>query len=487
MFLRSLRWQLQVWHAVLLVVVLAGFGATAWQLQRASRLRDIDRELDASALEILRFVRDNAPDRGRPPGPPSRRPRLPQDRDPSTRSPIYFIAWGRDGTEIERSAGAPTNAVRPAIFGEGSRRRPMHQTRGTFREGWHATPPGELILVGRSIAGELAELRQFGFALAVAGAAVLAAALAIGAWLAGRAMRPLHRIGTSARRIAAGSHSDRIDTTGLPEELAALAGVLNEGFVQIEETLVRQRQFTADASHELRTPVSVILAQSQTALARPRSEAEYRQSLEACQRAAQRMRRLVESLLTLTRLESGEEPLRPQGVDLNELAREAVEAVRPLAQESRIRLRFEPATPAITLNADPDKLGQVVLNLLGNAIAYNRPEGEVAVSTGIHGTEAFLRVTDTGIGIATEHLPKIFDRFYRVDPSRTNTRGHSGLGLAISARIMAQHGGRITVESEPGRGSTFTVWLATRSGGYLEPTPLAQANSPDSTVQSCPK
>ena len=256
--------------------------------------------------------------------------------------------------------------------------------------------------------------------------------------------------------------------------------------MQIEETLVRQRQFTADASHELRTPVSVILAQSQTALARPRSEAEYRQSLEACQRAAQRMRRLVESLLTLTRLESGEEPLRPQAVDLNELAREAVEAVRPLAHESRIQLRFAPAATAIALNADPDKLGQVVLNLLGNAIAYNRPEGEVAVSTGIHGTEAFLRVTDTGIGIATEHLAKIFDRFYRVDPSRTNTRGHSGLGLAISARIMAQHGGRITVESEPGRGSTFTVWLTTRDS-YLEPTPVAQANSPDSTFQSCPK
>jgi heavy metal sensor kinase len=344
-----------------------------------------------------------------------------------------------------------------------------------------------VVLVGRSIAGELAELRQFGFALAIAGVAVLAAALAIGAWLAGRAMRPLHRIGASARRIAAGSHSDRIDTAGLPEELATLAGVLNEGFAQIEETLVRQRQFTADASHELRTPVSVILAQSQAALARPRSEAEYRQSLEACQRAAQRMRRLVESLLTLTRLESGEEPLRRQAVDLNELAREAVEAVRPLAHESRIQLRFEPAAASITIHADPDKMGQVVLNLLGNAIAYNRPEGEVAVATGILGTEAFLRVRDTGIGIATEHLAKIFDRFYRVDPSRTNTRGHSGLGLAISARIMAQHGGRITVESEPGRGSIFTVWLTTASGGYLEPTPLAQANSPDSTVQSCPK
>jgi len=470
MLLRSLRWQLQVWHALLLFVVLAGFGSTAWQLQRSSRLRDIDRELDATALEILRFVRDNAPDRGRPPGPPPRRPRLPQDRDPSTPSPVWFIAWGRDGHEIERSVGAPTDAIQPTVPGQGSRRRPIHQTRGTFREGWHVTPPGEVILVGRSISVELAELRQFGFALVIAGVAVLAAALAIGAWLAGRAMRPLHRIGTSARHIAAGSHSDRIDTAGLPEELGDLARILNEGFVQIEETLARQRQFTADASHELRTPVSVILAQSQAALARPRSESEYRHALEACQRAAQRMRRLVEDLLNLTRFESGGEPLRRQTLDLNEIARDAVENLRTPAQESRIQLRFEPAAAPTLVDGDPDQLGQVALNLLGNAIAYNRPGGDVTAATGIAGNEAFLRVTDTGIGIDAEHLPRIFDRFYRVDPSRIHTRGHNGLGLAISAQIMTRHGGRIAVESEPGRGSTFTVWMRTANGGDSDPT-----------------
>jgi len=467
MVFRSIRWQLQAWHALLLVVVLTGFGATAWQLQRSSRLRDIDRELDASALEIMRHLRDNDPNRGRPSGPPPRRSRLAQDRDPATASPLYFIAWGRDGTVIERTADAPADATRPVAFGEGTRRRPTHQMRGTFRETLHMTPPGEGVLVGRSIATELAELRQFALYLVIAGGSVLAAALATGAWLAGRAMRPLNRIGASARRIAAGSHSDRIETAGLPEELEALAAVLNEGFAQIEETLAWQRQFTADASHELRTPVSVILAQSQSALARPRSEAEYRQTLEACQRAAQRMRRLVESLLTLTRLESGEEPLRQETLDLNELARETVETFRPLAHESRIRIRCQPAGTPVHVAADPDRLGQVLLNLIGNAIAYNHPEGDVIVAVGIAGGEAFLRVTDTGIGIAAEHLPRIFDRFYRVDPSRTDTRGHAGLGLAISARIMSRHHGRITVESQPGQGSVFTVWMETpplRSG-----------------------
>lgn len=460
MVLRSLRWQLQVWHALLLVVVLAGFGATACQLQRASRFREIDRELDAAGLEIHRMVREGDPTRGRPPGPPPRRPRTGPGRESAGRAPIWYVAWGRDGMELDRTPDAPADVARPAGSGEGVRRRPVHETRGQHREATFTTPPGEVIIVGRSIEADLADFSRFAVGLTVAGLGVLAAALVTGAWLAGRAMRPLQQIGASARRIAAGSHSDRIDTAGLPEELASLAGVLNEGFAQIEETLVRQRQFTADASHELRTPVSVVLAQTQAALARPRQEAEYRNALEACQRSAQRMRRLVESLLTLARLESGEESLHLHPVDLTQLARESTEAVQPLALGGGLTLRFEPSAVPLPVRVDPDRLGQVLFNLLGNAVAYNRSEGRITVSTGTSGTEVFVRVSDTGIGIPAEHLPRLFERFYRVDASRSNPGGHTGLGLAISQQIVQQHGGRITVESEPGQGSTFTVWLS---------------------------
>lgn len=459
MVFRSLRWQLQVWHALLLVVVLAGFGATACQLQRASRFREIDRELDSAGLEILRFIRDSDPARGRPPGPPPRRPRTGPGRESAGRAPIWYVAWGRDGLELDRTADAPADVEPPAASIDGSQRRSVHRTRGQFREASFTTPPGEVVVVGRSIAADLADFSRFAVGLTAAGLAVLAAALVIGAWLAGRAMRPLQQIGASARRIAAGSHSDRIETAGLPEELASLATVLNEGFAQIEETLVRQRQFTADASHELRTPVSVVLAQTQAALARPRQEAEYRNALEACQRSAQRMRRLVESLLTLARLESGEEPLHLLPVDLNQLAAESTEAVQPLALGGGLVLRFESSASPVPVRVDPDRLSQVLLNLLGNAVAYNRPGGSITVSAGTSGAEAFVRVSDTGIGIAPEHLPRLFERFYRVDASRSNPRGHTGLGLAISQQILLQHGGRITVESEPGKGSTFTAWL----------------------------
>lgn len=460
MILRSLRWRLQVWHAGLLVVVLVGFGATACRLQWASRLREVDRDLDGAALEVLRFVRDSDPSRPRPPGPPPRRPRLgPRGETTSPEQALYFIAWTHDFTLIDRSANAPADVPLPEGIRPAAGRRPEHRTRGSCREAQLITPPGEIIVIGRSIAPEQADHGRFVLGLSLAGAGVLVAALLTGAWLAGRAIRPLAEIGASARRIASGSHSDRLDPAGLPAELADLVRVLNEGFDQIEATLQRQRQFTADASHELRTPVAVITAQTQAILARPRQEAEYRQCLEACQRAAHRMRRLVESLMTLARLDADEEPFHLGATDLNGVAREAMATIAPLVAEAGLSLEFTPAGQPAVAPVDADRLGQVLLNLLGNAVAYNRPGGTISLRVGCTPDEVFLQVTDTGIGIEPEHLPRLFDRFYRVDKSRTDSRGHAGLGLAISAEVVRRHGGRITVESEPGRGSTFTVRL----------------------------
>lgn len=465
MALRSLRWQLQLWYALLLVAVFGGFGATAWQLQRASRLREIDRELDGAGLEVLRFLRENDPLRGWAPGPHPRRQRAGGPREPEARAAVYFVAWGRDGTERDRTPNAPPDLRFPAGGGQGARRGTSHHSRGMFREVTFITPPGDAVVVGRSIEAELADLGRFAMGLTLAGVVALAAALAVGAWMAGRAMRPLDRIGSSARRIAAGSLADRIDTAGLPRELETLAVLLNEGFAHIEETVLRQRRFTSDASHELRTPVAVVLAQTQAALARPRQEAEYRHALEACQRSAQRMRRLVESLLSLARMESGEEPASLEDADLGQLAGEAIQAIRPLAAGARLTLTMEPVAAALPVRVDPGRMGQVLLNLLGNAVAYNQPGGSITVRVGRSSTEAFVRVADTGIGIASEHVPRLFERFYRVDASRPTARGHVGLGLAISHQIVREHQGWITVESVPGQGSTFTVWLAMRPDG----------------------
>jgi two-component system, OmpR family, sensor kinase len=192
-------------------------------------------------------------------------------------------------------------------------------------------------------------------------------------------------------------------------------------------------------------------------LSRDRASAEYRQALEACQRAAQRMRLLTESLLELARLDAGQEPMKRERFDLARVTRDCVEMVRPLATERRIEIRCElPETPCA---GDAGRIAQVATNLLTNAIHFNREGGEVRVQARAENGTALLTVTDNGQGIPADDLPHIFDRFYRVEKSRSRQQGHSGLGLAISKAIVDAHGGSIEVLSQGQGGSSFTVKL----------------------------
>jgi len=312
-------------------------------------------------------------------------------------------------------------------------------------------------LVGRSMAPDLAAMRRLAFWLVAAGGAVLVLGLAGGWWLATRAIAPIDDISSTALKIAGGDLSHRINIADTESELGRLAGVLNSTFARLEAAFANQARFTADASHELRTPVSVILSQAQTTLSRDRSGVEYRQTLEACQRAAGRMRRLIESLLELARLDAGQEPMRREPFDLARIARESIELVRPLASERQIDIQSD--LRAVHCVGDAERIGQVLTNLLTNAIQYNRERGRVTVSTRADNGAAWLTVGDTGNGIPAEALPHIFERFYRADESRSGARGGTGLGLAICRAIVDAHSGRLEVSTTPGEGSAFTVKL----------------------------
>ncbi|MGH7973696.1 MAG: sensor histidine kinase, partial [Limisphaerales bacterium] len=331
------------------------------------------------------------------------------------------------------------------------------RTRGVFREVYAFTPFGDCLLVGRSMAPDLAAMQRLALWLMAAGAAVLVVGLAGGWWLASRAIRPVEDISATALKIAGGDLSQRIDAADTESELGRLAAVLNSTFARLEAAFAHQSRFTSDASHELRTPVSVILSQVQTVLSKERSGTEYREALEACQRAAVRMRRLTESLLELARLDAGQQPMKREPFDLARVARESVELVRPLAAERGLEIRCE-LTPAECLG-DPERIAQVAVNLLTNAIRFNRERGEVRVSTSAENGSAILSVADTGSGIPNEDLPHIFERFYRVDKSRSRIQGRTGLGLAITKAIVDAHSGTIEVSSQTGAGSTFKVRL----------------------------
>jgi len=192
-------------------------------------------------------------------------------------------------------------------------------------------------------------------------------------------------------------------------------------------------------------------------LNKERTGVEYRETLEACQRAAQRMRRLIESLLELARFDAGQEELKRIPFDLAATARDCVEMIQPLAAERRVKIATE-FTPA-KCKGDPERIGQVITNLLTNAVNYNKPEGEVRLNVGTQNGHAVVRVADTGGGIAPEDLSRVFERFYRADKARSNSLGGAGLGLSICKAIIEAHGGAITVASEPNSGTQFTVRL----------------------------
>ena len=316
-------------------------------------------------------------------------------------------------------------------------------------------PSDEFIWVGCSIAPELKELHRTALNLTAVGGLILFVGLMGGWWLVSRAIKPINEISTTAVKISSGDLSQRINVAEAESELGKLAAVLNSTFARLDAAFAQQKQFASDAAHELRTPVTVMLTQTQTALNRERTAPEYRETVEACQRAAQRMRKLIAALLELARLDAGQEPMKRLMFDLSKTAQDCVELIRPLADERGVKIFSE--LPPVEITGDAERIAQVITNLLTNAIQYNKPDGEVRITAQAQAGAAVLTVRDTGAGIPAEDLPRVFERFYRADQSRSS--GNHGLGLAISQAIVAAHGGAIEVSSGENLGTTFTVRL----------------------------
>lgn len=375
--------------------------------------------------------------------------------DQSNSNSFYFVVWNRLGTERLRSSNAPPDLE---VISSGARASgPQVRTHGDFLESHLQHVLGYRVLVGRSIAPELASRKHFAWWLIGAGGVIFSIGLFGSWWLAGRALLPIQKISNAASRISAGNLSERIDLAETDNELGQLATTLNSTFSRLEAAFTQQKQFTADASHELRTPLSVIISEAQTTLNRPRTESEYRETIVACLATAQQMRKLMESLLELARYDSGQESLHRTPFDLADLAGDGVGLLENVAAAHHIQLHTH--LEAAPTSGDADRVRQVVINLISNAIYYNRPGGTVDIATKRHDTETVLTVTDNGLGIAEEDLPNIFKRFYRADKSRSRSNGNAGLGLSICKAIVDAHGGQLIVTSKLGAGTTFKLTL----------------------------
>jgi heavy metal sensor kinase len=318
--------------------------------------------------------------------------------------------------------------------------------------------PAGALEVGRA-ADDLSDtLRSLLLILGIAYPVTLAVAGVGGLFLAGRALSPVDKLTRLARRISAEDLSQRLNLHLPDDELGRLARTFDEMITRLEDAFQRQRQFTADSSHELRTPLTAIKGQVEVALTRPREPAAYREVLQAVNEEVDRLIRLVGSLLTLARADAGQIPITSEAVNLPDVVAAAVEQVRPAAAQRNVDLEVAPGPP-VTLQVEEDLLLQLLLNLLDNAIKYTRPRGRVTAGWGTTSAQVELWVRDTGAGLAPEHVPHIFDRFYRVDKARSRAEGGAGLGLSICRWIAEAHGGAMSVESAPGQGSTFTLRL----------------------------
>jgi signal transduction histidine kinase len=312
-------------------------------------------------------------------------------------------------------------------------------------------------VVGASVAGELRNATTIAWLLPLAGGAVLFVGLIIGSLIITRAVRPVEQIEATAAEISKGKLSARVQIETPDSELGQLSSVLNATFARLQAAFDRQQQFTSDAAHELRTPLAIMILEAQTSLARPRTAAEYKQSVEDCLETAQQMRRLADTLLDLARLEVSDANAERAEIDLAEIVLRCIRRLEPTASNREVALKYNLLrAPVLSF---PERMVLVVTNLLINAINYNRPGGEVVVTTGSSGTNATLSVVDAGIGIGPADLPRIFDRFYRVDKARSRAGGHAGLGLSICKAIIDAEHGMIQVQSEIGKGTVFTIRL----------------------------
>jgi len=315
-----------------------------------------------------------------------------------------------------------------------------------------------IVQVGTSMESVGETLQRFLVLLVVAIPIALAVSLAGGWFLAGRALRPVDKITLAAQRIAAGDLSQRLSIPAAHDEIGRLAATFNNMIGRLDTSFRQIRQFTSDASHELRTPLTVMKGETDLVLRRPRLLDDYKSVLESNLEEIDRMTRIVDELLFLSRADMGEVRVESLPVAMESLVEDIHRQAKLLAQDRNIEVLLGTVMPVV-VQGDDLRLRELLLNLVENAMKYSYPGGKVEIALLNDGREARLSVTDHGIGIAPADHKKIFQRFFRTDVARGHTKKGTGLGLAICSWIAELHKGRVEVKSALGQGSTFTVVL----------------------------
>lgn len=372
------------------------------------------------------------------------------------------VAWSSNLT------GHPLT-VPPASLGEASRQRISYLAQTDLRLAVVPLSPDPKRQLGFAVVAEslgvieegLRRLRRDFFA----GVPLILLLASLGGYfLARKSLSPIALMSEQTRRITAEKLSLRLDVPNPRDEVGCLATTINELLARLDAAFSEQQRFIADASHELRTPVAVLRGEAEVALGKVRAISEYQEALTLIKDEAERLTRIVENLFLLARQPIATPSPVKEPLHVDEVVAECARAAQVLASQKGVQLNISDPLPRVQLRGDDEMLKRMVLNLLDNAIKYTGTGGEICIALAGYNESVHIVVTDNGPGIPFEDQSRIFDRFYRVDKARSRALGGAGLGLSIARRIAEDHGGKISVESEDGRGSTFTVELPTNGG-----------------------
>jgi heavy metal sensor kinase len=450
----SIRARLDTWYSVILALSLCTFGAAAyWAMSRSIRVT-MDSGLKQHLEGVRAILQEDAPQ-----GLAALKDELQEYADGVGTLGGVRVADAQ-GTIIFSSPGMEMPKIR------GQHRRSLFaytwikgQKLRVLRENVDAAGARYDVMVGSSTEDVDRALNLFGLTLVLAVPFFLLLGALVGDWMSRRALAPVGEITQAARNIGAKDLSMRLSVPRSGDELEHLAETLNDMLGRIENAFQRITRFTADASHELRTPVSVIRTGAELALRRQRPEREYRESLTQILHESEKVSQMIDELLILARADSGPAVLPLTRTNLSEPLIDACAEASPLAEAKHQRFSENLPAEAMWVHGDASSLERLFLILLDNAVKYTPDGGKIDVRLGAEDGFAVAEIRDTGMGIAPEHIPHVFDRFYRADPSRARESGGTGLGLAIGHWIAQAHHGEIRVASQKSEGSSFQVWI----------------------------
>jgi heavy metal sensor kinase len=457
MTIRSIGFRLAAWYSIVFACGLAAFSIAAWFAVRASLYHATDNELIDRVKGVQSFMAKQIPALS-----------LPEIRDEFREHSVLgpggdlFQVCDAQGQWLYRSV--PLEKLDVSIRIPDSFSGAFFEDRNldghVLRFYSHAIAVGGkpyTVQVASLMNEGLEALERFRLMMILAAPVLLLAATVGGCFLSARALAPVDAISRAAQRINIENLTDRLEVPRTDDQLQTLSETLNATFTRLERSVRRMKQFTADASHELRAPISLIRTTAEIAVQRDRSASEYRESLNDILHETERTSQVIDSLMLLARADSGKETLERTPVDARVIVKSAAEQGEKLVRNRGVAFQVETPAFPVNIRADADALRRVFLILIDNAVKYTPDGGTVILLLRLSGGLAVVSVSDTGIGIGTDDLPHVFDRFWRADKARSREQGGAGLGLAIAEWIVEEHRGSIEVDSRLGSGSVFRV------------------------------